>query len=144
MRESSLEKRSETMQAELDGILKEFDRLTRNFLDFDSERQKLENSLDNLQKKCESLENELADEKLKNMGMDAVSEPSTTATLRKEFRKMMADLRVEQQKLLHRETEEKKKLENTVRNLKREKEAEKWERANKGTQTGFVVSVLSG
>ncbi|GBC05870.1 hypothetical protein RclHR1_06490005 [Rhizophagus clarus] len=144
MREASLEKRSETMQTELDGILKEFDRLTRNFLDFDSERQKLENSVDNLQKKCEKLENELADEKLKNMGIDAISEPATTATLRKEFRKMMADLRVEQQKLLHRETEEKKKLENIVRNLKREKEAEKWERANKGTQTGFVVSVLSG
>jgi chromosome segregation ATPase len=144
MREESLEKRSETMQAELDGILKEFDRLTRNFLDFDSERQRLENSVDNLQKKCEKLENELADEKLKNMGMDAVSEPATTATLRKEFRKMMADLRDEQQKLLHRETEEKKKLENIVRNLKRDKEAERWERANKGTQTAFVVSVLSG
>ncbi|RIA91001.1 Up-regulated during septation-domain-containing protein [Glomus cerebriforme] len=143
-REAALEKSSETTQAELDGILKEFDRLTRNFLDFDSERQKLQNALDNLQRKCEKLENELADEKLKNMGMDAVSEPTTTATLRKEFRKMMADLRDEQQKLLHREMEEKKKLENTVRNLKREKEAEKWERANKGTQTRFVVSVSSG
>ncbi|CAB5192488.1 unnamed protein product [Rhizophagus irregularis] len=120
-REASLEKSSEMMQAELD-----------------------ENSIDNLQKKCEKLENELADEKLKHMGMDAVSEPATTATLRKEFRKMMADLRTDQQKLLQRETEEKKKLENTVRNLKREKEAEKWERSTKSTQTGFVVSVLSG
>src|SRR4051794_32340695 len=64
-REAALEKRSETMQTELDGILKEFDRLTRTFLDFDSERQKLENSLDNVQKKCEKLENELADERLK-------------------------------------------------------------------------------
>ncbi|PKY14288.1 hypothetical protein RhiirB3_400080 [Rhizophagus irregularis] len=143
-REASLEKSSEMMQAELDGINKEFDRLTRNFIDFDGERQKLENSIDNLQKKCEKLENELADEKLKHMGMDAVSEPATTATLRKEFRKMMADLRTDQQKLLQRETEEKKKLENTVRNLKREKEAEKWERSTKSTQTGFVVSVLSG
>lgn len=143
-REASLEKSSEMMQAELDGINKEFDRLTRNFIDFDGERQKLENSIDNLQKKCEKLENELADEKLKSMGMDAISEPATTATLRKEFRKMMADLRSDQQKLLQRETEEKKRLENTVRNLKREKEAEKWERSTKSTQTGFVVSVLSG
>jgi len=140
-REEALEKRSEMMQTELDGILKEFDRLTRNFLDFDSERQKLENSLDKLQKKCENLENELADEKIKHLGLDAANEPTTTATLRKEFRKMMADSKDEHQRMLHREIEEKKKLESTVRNLKREKEAEKWERANKGTQTRFVVSV---
>ncbi|CAG8744442.1 15710_t:CDS:1, partial [Funneliformis caledonium] len=140
-REEALEKRSEIMQAELDGILKEFDRLTRNFLDFDGERQKLENSLDKLQKKCENLENELADEKIKNLGMEAGNEPTTTATLRKEFRKMMAESKDEQQKALHREMEEKKKLENAVRNLKREREAEKWEKTNKGTQTRFVVSV---
>lgn len=96
------------MQAELDGILKEFDRLTRNFLDFDGERQKLENSLDKLQKKCENLENELADEKIKNLGMEAGNEPTTTATLRKEFRKMMAESKDEQQKALHREMEERK------------------------------------
>ncbi|CAI2180059.1 6003_t:CDS:2 [Funneliformis geosporum] len=140
-REEALEKRSEIMQAELDGILKEFDRLTRNFLDFDGERQKLENSLDKLQKKCENLENELADEKIKNLGMDAINEPTTTSTLRKEFRKMMAESKDEQQKALHREMEEKKKLESAVRNLKREREAEKWERTNKGTQTRFVISV---
>ncbi|CAG8776829.1 13696_t:CDS:1, partial [Acaulospora morrowiae] len=133
------------MQNELDGILKEFDRLTKNFIDFDAERQKLQAHIDELQLKCEKLDNELADEKIKHLGMDAVnSEPATTVTLRKEFRKMMADLRSDNQKLLHREMDEKKKLETAVRNLKREKEAEKWERVNKGTQTRFVISVGSG
>ncbi|CAG8845895.1 32969_t:CDS:1, partial [Racocetra persica] len=56
---------------------------------------------------------------------------------------MMADSREEHIKSLRRETEEKKKLENTVRNLKREKEAVKWEKINKGTQTRFTVSVES-
>ncbi|CAG8486021.1 12790_t:CDS:2 [Acaulospora morrowiae] len=145
MREEAFEKRSEIMQNELDGILKEFDRLTKNFIDFDAERQKLQVHIDELQLKCEKLDNELADEKIKHLGMDAAnSEPATTVTLRKEFRKMMADLRSDNQKLLHREMDEKKKLETTVRNLKREKEAEKWERVNKGTQTRFVISVGSG
>ncbi|CAG8453877.1 15014_t:CDS:2 [Acaulospora colombiana] len=145
MREESMEKRSEIMQNELDGILREFDRLTKNFIDFDTERQKLQAHIDELQLKCEKLENELADEKIKHLGMDtANSEPTTTVTLRKEFRKMMADLRSDNQKLLHREIDEKKKLEAAVRNLKREREAEKWERVNKGTQTRFVISVGSG
>ncbi|CAG8630726.1 6948_t:CDS:2 [Dentiscutata erythropus] len=126
-REDALEKRSETNQNELDGILREFDRLTRNFIDFDTERHKLQNNIDQLQSKCEALENELADEKIKHLGMDG-NEPVTTATMRKEFRKMMADSREEQTKLLRRETDERKKLEATVRNLKREKEAVKWEK----------------
>ncbi|KAF0403426.1 involucrin repeat protein [Gigaspora margarita] len=142
-REEALEKRSETNQNELDGILREFDRLTRNFIDFDAERQKLQKNIDQLQSKREALENELADEKIKHLGMDG-NEPITTTTLRKEFRKMMADSREEHSKLLRRETEEKKKLEATVRNLKREKEAEKWEKANKGTQTRFTISIGSG
>ncbi|CAG8461204.1 9122_t:CDS:2 [Dentiscutata heterogama] len=139
-REDALEKRSETNQNELDGVLREFDRLTRNFIDFDTERHKLQNNIDQLQSKCEALENELADEKIKHLGMDG-NEPVTTATLRKEFRKMMADSREEQTKLLRRETDERKKLEATVRNLKREKEAVKWEKVNKGTQTKFTVGV---
>ncbi|CAG8701207.1 283_t:CDS:1, partial [Gigaspora rosea] len=142
-REEALEKRSETNQNELDGILREFDRLTRNFIDFDAERQKLQKNIDQLQSKREALENELADEKIKHLGMDG-NEPITTTTLRKEFRKMMADSREEHSKLLRRETEEKKKLEATVRNLKREKEAVRWEKANKGTQTRFTISIGSG
>jgi len=140
LREQKFEQCSERLQTEYDGILREFDRLTKNFIDFDGERQKLEGAVDVLQKNCERFENELADERIKHLGIVGKDLP-TTSTLRKEFRKMMADLRSEQQALLHREREEKKKLENVVRTLKRDKEAERWERSNKGTQTRFVVAV---
>ncbi|KAG9296867.1 hypothetical protein G9A89_006822 [Geosiphon pyriformis] len=139
-REEALENRTDVIQNELDGILREFDRLTRNFLDFDSERHKLQANMDKLSKHCEQLENELSDERIKNLGSEN-KEPVTTATLRKEFRHMMADLRADHAKAMQREMEEKKKLENLARNLRREKEAEKFEKANKGTQTALVISV---
>ncbi|CAJ0638160.1 1138_t:CDS:2 [Entrophospora sp. SA101] len=141
----ALEKSNAGIQNELDGLLKEFDRLTRNFMDFDTERQKLEKQIDTLQRKCEQLENGLADERIKHIGLDSNNnEPTTTTALRKEFRKMMADLRSEQQKQISKEQEERKKSEDMIRNLKREKEAEKWERVNQGTQTKFVVEMISG
>ncbi|RUP44530.1 hypothetical protein BC936DRAFT_149322 [Jimgerdemannia flammicorona] len=138
-RETALEKQSVTLQNEFDGILKEFDRLTRNFVDFESERQRYEGQIDTLHKRCQALETELADERIKHMGTSNPEEVASTATLRKEFRKLMSELRTEQQKVLNREVEEKKKMELLVRDMKREREMVRWEKVNKGVQTGFVA-----
>lgn len=138
-RETALEKQSVNLQNEFDGILKEFDRLTRNFVDFESERQRYEGQIDTLHKRCQALETELADERIKHMGMGNPEEVASTATLRKEFRKLMSELRTEQQKVLNREVEEKKKMEALVRDMKREREMVRWEKVNKGVQTGFVA-----
>ncbi|CAG8448757.1 7438_t:CDS:2 [Ambispora gerdemannii] len=142
-REEALENRSDMLQNELDGISLEFERLTKNFLDFDTERNKLQATIDKLNRQCEKLDDALADERIKNLGNNP-KEPLNTAGLRKEFRTMMSNLRSEHAKALQRENEEKRLLDNLVRSLRREKEAEKWVKVNKSTQTRFVVSVKSG
>ena len=99
LREDALERSNTVTQNELDGILKGFDKLTRNFMDFDIERQNLEKQINCLQNRCKELENELADERVKHIGLDSNNnEPATTITLRKEFRKVVAGLKNEQQK----------------------------------------------
>ncbi|CAG8549474.1 10991_t:CDS:2 [Diversispora eburnea] len=142
IREKSLEKGSDALHKELDAALREFDRLTKNFMDFDEERIKLQSNIDKLQKKCEQLENELSDEKINHIGNGSNNNGNaSTVALRKEFRKMIGDLKIEHKKELEYEIEEKKKLEATLRNNKREKEAKKWDADTKGTQTRCIISV---
>ncbi|RHZ51597.1 hypothetical protein Glove_476g10 [Diversispora epigaea] len=141
IREKSLESGSDALNKELDAALREFDRLTKNFMDFDVERIKLQSNIDKLQKKCEQLENELSDEKINHIGNGSNSGNASTVALRKEFRKMIGDLKIEHKKELEHEIEEKKKLEAMLRNHKREKEAKKWDTDTKGTQTRCVISV---
>ncbi|EMR08188.1 hypothetical protein PNEG_03359 [Pneumocystis murina B123] len=128
-KEINLEKRCQLLQSELNGMLNDFEQITRNMLDFESERTHLENTIDTLKEKCEELEGQLSDKKIQWLGKENLSpEKSNTehneamniALLRKEFRKMVQEIREEHSKKMKAELEERRKIENALRQLKKD------------------------
>ena len=106
-RERELEMRCTDLQAELSGILDDFERLTSQFIDHESFRSTLEGQVDALRAQCHALQTELAEEKVRVLGQRGGNDNSsgmqggggsgqtTTVTLRAEFRKMVSELRNE-------------------------------------------------
>jgi len=112
--DSNLEKRCKLLQNELDGMLADFENLTKQSIEFENERMKLEALADGLRTKCENLETSLADERVRWLGVrapndgrlsgrhtgDIPGENTSTTVLKNEFKKMMRDMRAEQTKAL--------------------------------------------
>jgi len=112
--DSNLEKRCKLLQSELDGMLADFENLTKQSIEFENERIKLEALVDGLRTKCENLETSLADERVRWLGArtpndgklsgrhtgDIPGESTSTTVLKNEFKKMMRDMRAEQTKAL--------------------------------------------
>lgn len=128
-KEINLEKRCQHLQLELNGMLNDFEQLTRNMLDFESERTHLENTIDTLKEKCEELEGQLSDKRIQWLGKENLSpeklniehsEAMSIELLRKEFRKMVQEIREEHSKKMKAELEERRKIENAFRQLKRD------------------------
>jgi DNA repair exonuclease SbcCD ATPase subunit len=104
-RERELETRCEELQSELSSILDDFERLTSQFIDHESFRSTLETQIDGLRAQCHNLQTELAKERVRMLGRHGLAggdaspllgiEPTSTVTLRNEFRKMVAELRSE-------------------------------------------------
>ncbi|KAG5513317.1 hypothetical protein PMAC_001380 [Pneumocystis sp. 'macacae'] len=129
-KEINLEKRCQLLQSELNEMLNDFEQITRNMLDFESERTRLENTIDTLKEKCEELESQLSDKKIQWLGKENLSpeklnikehdEAMSIELLRKEFRKMVQEIREEHSKKMKAELEERRKIENTLRQLKKD------------------------
>lgn len=136
-KEAAWIEQSNTMEADFEGILKEFDRLTGTAMEFENDRRNYEKRIEKLTKEVKVLESNLAEEKTKNLGYEA--DTPTTASLRKEFRRMINDMKADHQRTLEREGEEKKKLEKQLKDLKHEREMSRYERTNKGVQTLFTL-----
>lgn len=128
---------SSSMEANFEGILKEFDRLTGTAMEFETDRMNYERHIERLTLEVKDLESSLIEEKSKNLGYEA--DTPTTASLRKEFRKMVNDMKADHQRTLEREAEEKKRLEKQLKDLKHEREMSRYERINKGVQTLFIA-----
>ncbi|KAG4305942.1 hypothetical protein PORY_000852 [Pneumocystis oryctolagi] len=103
----TLEKRCQLLQSELNEMLNDFEQITRNMLDFESERTHLKNTIDALKEKCEELESQLSDKKIQWLNKENLSpeklnikkqEAVNIELLRKEFHKMMQELREEHSK----------------------------------------------
>ncbi|KAG2229198.1 hypothetical protein INT48_003882 [Thamnidium elegans] len=135
-KEAAWIEQSNIMEADFEGILKEFDRLTGTAMEFETDRRNYEKRIEKLTKEVKVLESNLAEEKTKNLGYEA--DTPTTASLRKEFRRMINDMKADHQRTLEREGEEKKKLEKQLKDLKHEREMSRYERTNKGVQTLFT------
>ncbi|GAA5813178.1 hypothetical protein MFLAVUS_006652 [Mucor flavus] len=136
-KEAAWIEQSNTMEADFEGILKEFDRLTGTAMEFENDRRNYEKRIEKLTREVKVLESNLAEEKTKNLGYEA--DTPTTASLRKEFRRMINDMKADHQRTLEREGEEKKKLEKQLKDLKHEREMSRYERTNKGVQTLFTL-----
>lgn len=110
----NLEKRNQLLQAELNGMLQDFEGLTKQSIEFENERTKLESVIDRLREKVEALETAVGDERVRMLGSRSMSagsngefpgprsggESMSTQVLKTEFKKMMRDMRAEQMKAL--------------------------------------------
>ncbi|KAI4258671.1 MAG: hypothetical protein LQ352_001097 [Teloschistes flavicans] len=116
--------RVQTLQRELSETIGEFETMTKASIEFEKDREALESSLDALRDRCEEVENQLGEEKLKWIGVkggDSSVPGSTSANvLKNEFKKMMREMRAENTKALRLEQEERRKLEAAIRSLKRD------------------------
>lgn len=136
-KEAAWIEQSAAMEANFEGILKEFDRLTGTAMEFETDKMNYERRIEKLTQEVKDLESSLAHEKTKNLGH--ASDTPTTASLRKEFRKMITDMKADHQRTLDREAEEKRRLEKQLKDLKHEREMSRYERINKGVQTLFMA-----
>lgn len=104
-------RRIEILQRELTETIDEYEILTKSALEFEKDREQLERVIDGLRDRCESLESELSDEKVRWLGVRSPgsssaakdgSVPGTTSTmvLKNEFKKIMKETRAESTKAL--------------------------------------------
>ncbi|CAM0141399.1 hypothetical protein VKS41_003894 [Umbelopsis sp. WA50703] len=141
VRESALLLQCSSIETDFEAIFKEYERLTRNITDFASERHAYDERIRELLQYKNEIQTELADEKVRCLQIG--KEPNSTQTLRREFRKLMSEVKAEHTRELERAEEERKKLDAMLRNLRREEEKRRWEKQSRGVQTNFVVDLVS-
>lgn len=138
--ENAMHKRSERLEDDFEGIMKEYERITGNLMNLESERHSHERRYNELQEHAHKLEFDLADYKIRAMGVaEQGNESGTTASLRKEFRKLMNEMKSEHHEVLMREVLERKRLESTVRDMRRDEEMRRWDKVSKGVQTNLLL-----
>ena len=84
--------------------------MTKASIEYEKERENLENNIDGLRDRCETLETQLSDEKVKWLGVKSPGPPgsresmgassTSTSVLKTEFKKMMRETRSENMKAL--------------------------------------------
>lgn len=106
---SELTERVEVLQRELAETIGEYEDMTKSSIEFEKEREQLEATIDSLRDRCENLDSQLSDEKVRWLGMKSPGSggrdslvPSNTSTmvLKNEFKKMMRETRAENMKAL--------------------------------------------
>lgn len=107
---AELNQRVQTLQKELSETIGEFELMTKASIEYEKEREHLEVTIDGLRDRCESLETQLSDEKVKWLGVRSPGPPgsresmgassTSTSVLKNEFKKMMRETRSENMKAL--------------------------------------------
>jgi len=106
---AELQSRIETLQSELTETITDYEGLIKSNIEFEREREQLESVIDGMRDRCEALETQLSDEKVKWLGMrmpgssgrdGGQSETTSTMVLKNEFKKMMRDTRAENTRAL--------------------------------------------
>lgn len=149
--DGNLQRRVETLEKELRETIDDYESMTKASIEFEKEREGFEGVIDRLRDRCEQLETQINEERISwmglsspgSMGRDGTSETTSTMVLKNEFKKMMRDTRTENIKILkvsflsfplsplmrscntnpsQAEQEERRKLENLIRTLKKEQQ----------------------
>ncbi|KAK6007387.1 hypothetical protein QM012_004201 [Aureobasidium pullulans] len=122
--------RMRVLEKELAEMATDYQELTRETVEMEKEREKLEGVIDSLRDKMDALEVQLSDERVRWLGvrspggtpeLGAVKETTSTMVLRNEFKKMMRETRAEGVKLLRAEQEQRRQIESQLRSLRRER-----------------------
>ncbi|EPB87690.1 hypothetical protein HMPREF1544_05471 [Mucor circinelloides 1006PhL] len=127
-RESAFILQSASTEAELERILKEYDRLTRNIVDFNNERKKFEDEIQVLHQDKQLLEKRICDDKVSTI---------KESSLRKEFRSLMASVKDKHTKAILQELEKQRQLEQELRDIKSDIEMKRWEKVDVAVQTHY-------
>ncbi|KAJ9631076.1 hypothetical protein H2203_001605 [Taxawa tesnikishii (nom. ined.)] len=125
------DERVQLLERELKELADELQELTRESVELEREREQMEHLVDGLRDRCDVLEGQLSDERVRWLGIKSPSgtptlagepakEMTSTMVLRNEFKKMMRETRAEGVRLLRAEQEERRRLEGVVRSLRRE------------------------
>ncbi|KAG2162192.1 hypothetical protein VTO58DRAFT_106336 [Aureobasidium pullulans] len=122
--------RMRALEKELADMATDYQELTRETVEMEKEREKLESTIDSLHDKMVALEVQLSDERVRWLGvrspggtpeLGAARETTSTMVLRNEFKKMMRETRAEGVKLLRAEQEQRRQIESQLRTLRRER-----------------------
>ena len=107
---AELQRRVQTLQKELSETISEYEVMTKSSIEYEKEREHLENTIDGLRDRCESLESQLSDEKVQSLGVKSPGRPgsresqgassTSTTVLKNEFKKLMRETRQENMKAL--------------------------------------------
>jgi hypothetical protein len=102
------EEQMRTLKKELQETIEEYEVMTKASIEWEKEREKLEETIDKLREEREHLEAQLSDEKVRWLGMKSPgvdmgttpAENTSTTVLKNEFKKMMRDTRADSAKAL--------------------------------------------
>lgn len=105
---SELKSKVDILQKELKDTIEDYELMTKASIQFEKDREQLERSVDSLRERCENLEAQLSDERVRGLGMKSpgaqgpggAAENTSTMVLKNEFKKMMRDTRAENVKAL--------------------------------------------
>ncbi|KIV97862.1 hypothetical protein PV10_01565 [Exophiala mesophila] len=119
---AELQNKVNALQQELKEMIEEYEVMTKQSIEDEKERERLEETVDSLQQRCETVEMHLNEEKLKWMGVnvEAPTETMSTMVLKNEFKKMMRETRAENLKTIRSEQEERRRLEGIIKSMKKE------------------------
>ncbi|POS82816.1 hypothetical protein EPUL_005372 [Erysiphe pulchra] len=115
----------EELRNELTETIEEYEKMTRASIEWEKERENLEETIDSLREAKENIEAQFNDEKVQWFGVrssdaEILSPNSTsTAVLKNEFKKMIRDIRAENAKVLKAEQSERRRLEEELRGFRR-------------------------
>lgn len=99
---AELQNKVNNLQKELRDTIEDYELMTKASIEFEKDRDHMEATIDTMRERCEGLETQLSDEKVKWLGAksNAPSETTSTMVLKNEFKKMMRDTRAENIKAL--------------------------------------------
>lgn len=107
---AELNERVQALQKELSETIGEYEVMTKSSIEFEKEREQLENTIDTLRDRVEVLETQINDGKVELLGVKVPGKPgsresqgssnTSTAVLKNEFKKMMRETRAESLRVL--------------------------------------------
>lgn len=107
---SELNHRVQVLQKELSETIGEYEVMTKSSIEYEKEREHLENIIDGLRDRIEALEAQINDGKVESLGVNVPGKPgsresqgssnTSTAVLKNEFKKMMRETRAESLRVL--------------------------------------------
>lgn len=107
---TELNQRVQALQKELSETIGEYEVMTKSSIEYEKEREHLENIIDSLRDRIEALETQISDGKVESLGLNVPGKPgsresqgssnTSTAVLKNEFKKIMRETRAENLRVL--------------------------------------------